>query len=274
MINIKHIPKEVEEMIQAHINMIESTLPDFLEAYYLCGSVSLGAFDYGKSDIDFIIMMKRHANERDIHILKNIHRDLHRKYKTILDGMYLYKEDIEFLVNRDIPSLRFNDGYFKGVETFNRNTVDAFVLKKWGITVKGEEIAQLKYTVDFSILMSNMRDNLNTYWVNWVSACKKFPSTKYLALVVSPKAIEWGVLGVSRIYYSLREKDITSKVGAGEYALQTVPQKWHKIIEESMRLRKDNKKSFYNSIFERRRDALAYMDYIIQESNKLIEMKE
>ncbi|MDZ5016954.1 DUF4111 domain-containing protein, partial [Clostridium perfringens] len=68
---------------------------------------------------------------------------------------------------------------------------------------------------------------------------------------VSLNIIEWGVLGVSRLYYTFKERDITSKIGAGEYALQNLPERWHKIINESMRLRKGNKKSFYNSIFER-----------------------
>ena len=50
--------------------------------------------------------------------------------------------------------------------------------------------------------------------------------------------------------------------------------KWHKIINEAMRLRTDNKKSYYKSVFERRNDALDYIDYIdfiIQESNDLCE---
>lgn len=47
---------------------------------------------------------------------------------------------------------------------------------------------------------------------------------------------------ISRLYYTFRERNLISKVGAGEYGLQVVPQKWHKIIKESMRLQKDNKK--------------------------------
>jgi hypothetical protein len=38
-----------------------------------------------------------------------------------------------------------------------------------------------------------------------------------------------------------------------------------------MRLRKGNKTSYYHSIFKRRKDALDYMDFIIQESNNLFQ---
>lgn len=68
-----------------------------------------------------------------------------------------------------------------------------------------------------------MRDNLNSYWLKWVNSCRRFTSIGYIALLVSLKTIEWGVLGVSRLYYTFNEKNITSKVGAGEYALKTVP---------------------------------------------------
>ena len=266
---MESVPEKVKEVVDEHIRIIESGLPDFLEAYYIYGSVSFGAFDYGKSDIDFIAVMKRKATETDIDILKKIHGDMQRKFhKTILDGMYLQKEDIESLSEGEIPCLRFNDGAFKGFKTFDTNSVDAFELKKYGITVKGQEIGNLKYTVDFDVLISKMKDNLNTYWLKWANACRRFPSIGYIASLTSLKSIEWGVLGVSRLYYTFRKRDIVSKAGAGEYALKTVPQKWHKIIREAMRLRGNNKKSYYHSIFERRKDALGYIDYIIQESNK------
>ncbi len=272
---MKNIPEKVKEIVDEHIKMIESILPNFLEAYYIYGSVSLGAFDYNKSDIDFIVVVKRKAIETDIIILKKIHSDMQKKFRnTILDGMYLLKDDVESLKNKsEISCLRFNDGEFKGFEKFDRNSIDAFQLIKHGITVKGQEIGKLDYTVDFDILISKMRDNLNTYWLNWLNDCRKFPSIRYIGLLVSLKLVEWGVLGVSRQYYTLREGDITSKVEAGKYALQNVPQQWHKIIKESMRLREDNKKPYYNSIFERRIDALGYIDYIIQESNRLFDNK-
>jgi predicted nucleotidyltransferase len=272
---MKNLPNIVKEIIDDHIKTIEAYLPNFLGSYYIYGSVSLGAFDYNKSDIDFIVVIKRKATETDINILKKIHGELHKKFrKTSLDGMYLLKEDVASLKDKsEISCLRFNDGEFKGFEKFDRNSIDAFQLLKHGITVKGQDIERLDYTVDFDILLSKMRDNLNTYWLNWLNGCRRFPSIKYLGLLVSQNLIEWGVLGVSRQYYTFMEADITSKVKAGEYALQKVPQKWHKIIKESMRLRKHNTKSYYNSIFERRNDALDYINFIIKESNGLFDKK-
>lgn len=66
---------------------------------------------------------------------------------------------------------------------------------------------------------------------------------------------------------------MTSKVGAGEYALDTVPKEWHKIVEEAIRWRKGSKKSKYRSVWKRRADALAYMEYVIGECNALAEKR-
>ncbi len=270
---MKNIPEKVKEITGEHIRLIKSYLPGFLESYYIYGSVSMGAFDFGHSDVDFIAVVKGKADGADIDALKKIHRELQGRFqKTILDGIYLFKDDVESLQNNStIPCLRFNDGVFKGCKTFDKNSVDAYELIRYGITVKGQETRELKYTVDFDILIHKMRDNLNTYWRHWCMKCRKFPSVNFFGLFIAKRAVEWGVLGVSRLYYTFRERDIISKVGAGEYALKSVPSRWHKIIEESMRFRKGIKKTYYNSVFERRNDALGYMDYMINECNMLFE---
>jgi predicted nucleotidyltransferase len=254
---MKDIPKRINEVLDTYFELLESKLPNLVEAYYLYGSVSLGAFKDGFSDIDFIAVIKRNATVTDVDTLKEIHKDMQRKFSdTILDGFYVMKEDLESLKRNEISSLRINDGKFQGFSKFDKNSIDAYQLKKYGITVKGQRIEDVNFKVNWDILISNMHDNLNTYWLNWVNDCKRFPSIRYIGLLFSLGMIEWGVLGVSRLFYTFKEKDITSKMGAGEYALRKVNQRWHKIIYESMRLRKGNKKSYYKSILERRKDAI------------------
>lgn len=262
------IPEGVNTILKAYFDLVESKLPNLLEGYYIYGSISLGAFHYGLSDIDFIAVVKRKVTESDIEILKEIHRNIKKKFpKTDLMGLYVMENDLQLEYENEKSCPCFIDGIYKGLKKFEKNSIDAFQLKKYGITVKGQGIENFDFTVEWDILTYNMRDNLNTYWLNWMNDCKKLTSIKYIGLFVSLGMIEWGVLGVSRLYYTFKELDMTSKVGAGEYALQTVPQRWHRIINESMRLRKNNKKSYYKSVFERRKDVLEYIDFIRKENN-------
>lgn len=262
------IPENANVILKKYFELLEAKLPNLLEGYYIYGSIALGAFHYGLSDIDFIAVMKRRLAETEINILKEIHAEIKRKFpRTDLMGLYVLKNDLQLQNENEKSCPCFIDGAYKGLEKFEKNSIDAYQLKKYGITIKGQGIEKYDYVVNWDILIHNMRDNLNTYWLNWRNDCKKFPSIKFIGLFVNLGMIEWGVLGVSRLYYTFSERDMTSKVGAGEFSLKTVPQRWHKIINEAMRLRKDDKKSYYKSIFERRRDALNYIDFIIQESN-------
>lgn len=268
---MNNIPDKVNEVVSAYLNLVEVKLPNLIDGFYIYGSVSLGAFDYGFSDIDFVSVSSRKVSDEDLKILKEIHKQIKKEYpKTDLMGIYVMKQDLQWQHKNEKTCPCFIDGVFKGLEKFEKNSIDAHQLKKYGITIRGQAIETLDYTVDWNILIHNMKENLNTYWLNWVKGCERFPSLKHICSYVRLGSIEWGVLGVTRLYYTFNEKDITSKIGAGEYALKTFPEKWHRIINEAMRLRKNNKNSYYNSVFERRKDALDYMKFVIQECNSLV----
>ncbi|MEL3971216.1 aminoglycoside adenylyltransferase domain-containing protein [Rossellomorea oryzaecorticis] len=267
-----HIPKKINELLGTYFDSLELKAPNLLEGYYLYGSASLGAFKYGVSDIDFIAVINRKLTDIDVNILKEIHKNMQRKYpKASLDGFYITENDLVSLNSGSISGVYFNDGKFNGYKEFCKNSIDAYQLKKYGITIKGQNIEEHFYSIDWNILINNMKNNLNTYWFGWWIGCKKFPSFNYIGLLFSIHMVEWGVLGVSRLYYTFNEKDITSKVGAGEYALKVVPQRWHKIINESLRLRNGNKKSLYKSVFKRRKDALDYIEFMIKNCNNLFQ---
>lgn len=269
------IPKEVDEVLKQYFNLFEDKFPNLLESYHIYGSVSLGAFKYGASDIDFVAILKRKINEDDLNGLKEIHTNIKKVFPKIdLMGFYITQDNFMSNITNEKTCACFIEGEFKGFMEFDRNSIDAYQLQSYGITVKGKEISTYNFTIDWYLLLKNMIDNLNSYWCNRLNSYKKFPSHSYLASLFSLDEIEWGVLGVSRIYYTINEKDIASKIGAGEYALRTLPERWHKIINEAMRLRKDDNNSCYKSFISRRKDAIDYMTFIIQESNKLYSISQ
>lgn len=267
---MRSIPKNINVIVEELIEKIETALPEFLQGFYIYGSISLGAFQNKFSDIDFITLINQHPTDDELQKLKDIHKHMQRKFSgAILDGSYLVKEELEAENQRVISSHYFSEGRFKGKRSFSKDSIDAFQLKKYGITLKGHPAEEVNYSVDFDTLLTDQISNVNSYWQNWLDSCKRFPSINYLGSFVSIRSIEWGVLGVTRLFYTIREKDMTSKVGAGEYALGTVPENGHKIIQEAIRWRKGEKKSLYRSGRKRRADALAYMEYVIGECNAL-----
>ncbi|CAM3427989.1 aminoglycoside adenylyltransferase domain-containing protein [Paenibacillus lupini] len=258
------VPKKAQEVLDQHCIRLEQELPNVVEAYHLFGSVSIGAFQEGLSDLDFVAVTSRPLREREVQVLEQIHRDLEQKIPTIsLDGRYVVREDIERLAYKDCPYYYFNSGKLVGIDRFHKNSIDAYQLKQYGIPILGKDPRTYDYTVDWDLLAQNMKRNIEQYWMNWKRKVERFPAS--LGMLYKGWMIEWGVLGVSRIYYSIREQDMISKTGAGEYALQHVPTRWHRIIQESIQLRSGSKKSLYRSRLQRRKDALAYMDYLMKE---------
>ncbi|MCM3627564.1 DUF4111 domain-containing protein [Paenibacillus glycanilyticus] len=260
------VPEIAQEITDHYLARIQKELPDILTAFYLFGSVSLDAFQEGLSDLDFAAVTSRKLTNQEVRILELIHHDLEISFSKIsMDGRYVWAVDWENLGDMACPYYYFNGGKLVGVEQLYKDSVDAFQIKQYGIPILGRDPRTYSYLVDWSVLTRNMKSNLEHYWLNWKRKAEKFPSKPYFGMFFKGWMIEWGVLGVSRIYYSIREQDLTSKTGAGHYALQHVPKRWHRILRESINLRDGTRKSLYRSAIRRRQDALAYMDYMIKE---------
>ncbi len=84
-------------------------------------------------------------------------------------------------------------------------------------------------------------------------------------LTLFGQKVEWGVLGISRLYYTMHEGDIVSKYEAGKYALDRVPPDFEMILKEALRIRKGESKSYYKSPFRRRNDTIRFMTYMIRQ---------
>jgi hypothetical protein len=267
---MESLPKEIHEILDIYFDQLEVKLPDLLHSFYLFGSASLGAYQDTFSDIDFLAILNRKLTHEEIKTIIHIHRFMQKKFpKSVLDGFYLLKDELISSKCCKKGCLRFNDGKFQGFTKFDTNSINGYQLKKYGVKVKGDSEDKIDFNVNWDILKKNMIENVNTYWRKWVLECSHFPSTRFFGLYLSHVMIEWGVLSISRIYYTLRENDIISKVEAGEYVLDIVPKEYHRIINEATRKRTGNKSSYYKSIFKRRKEALNYVEFMINECNKL-----
>ncbi len=58
---------------------------------------------------------------------------------------------------------------------------------------------------------------------------------------------------------------ITSKTGAGLYALDHVPEEWHKIVREALRIRTGEGKAYYPAPPRRALIAVGFIRYVIKE---------
>lgn len=256
------LPESVKPLLDDYIALMEKELPGLMTGLYLHGSTALDAFDPAQSDVDFITVTSRTCTPDDVARLAVIHQTLAAKYlRPPLQGSYLKKSDLGQFENSIEPQPYYSDGTLHPLGHHDINAVTWWLLKNRGVTLFGTEAQALEFSVDWDKLLSDMMQNLNTYWVRYT----REPSR--MMWLLSDYGVQWAVLGVLRQYYTFREQDITSKIGAGEYALKHLPERWHTIVQEALNIRTQTDTVFYSSRLTRAVEAFRFLRFIIRECN-------
>lgn len=252
---LKHISEKVASTVQL-------VLKSNLIGAYLTGSAVLGDWHYGKSDMDITIVVNNSLSKKDVVYMEEQIKKLESQYPNVkLEIQYVpitilgkSQEEVE-------PILSYHDRKHN-MSYFDFNTVTWYTIKKHGIILCGKPIDELNLKTTEDELSAYVYNNVNTYWTTWAASAAKIFSMKGI-LSFTDWAVEWCVCGISRMYYTLQEKDITSKSGAVEYMLNKSPQEYLRILKEAQAIRLSHGKRLYSSRADRRKDIIKYMNYII-----------
>ncbi len=257
----QRIPKVLHPLLGKYLRQVSKRLPGFLTGFYLVGSLALDSFNERFSDIDFVGVISRRASRDDLESLQVIHRAVEKEYpRWKMEGSYFQEGDLGRVEGVE-PFPSYHDGRLRIRELYKLFSIDWWELKNGGIALLGPPPQELAFTVDWDLLIERMRQNLNSYWAGW--AYKPIR----LAYLLTNWGIQWSVLGVLRQYYSFRENTITSKTGAGLYALEHLPPERRKIVQEAIDLREGGKESGYRSRIGRALEARDFLRFVIRVCN-------
>jgi hypothetical protein len=256
------IPESVRPILETYTSLIDEQRPGLISAFYVVGSIALGGFDERFSDIDFVAVLGHPATPTDIEAIRSIHKIVQDAFpKSKLSGSYLQAGDLGKFEREVRPHPYYQDGNFHETGYFEINSVTWWVLKNHGIAIWGTHPEALPFTVDWDLLITRMYENLNSYWKSWTTRPDAF-----LAML-SDWGIQWTVLGVLRQYYTFQEHSIATKLAAGHYALNRLPQRWHRIVHEAIDIRQGSRCRHYRSRILRLVDAVRFLRFIVQTSN-------
>jgi hypothetical protein len=252
------------------LTAVDAAAPELVEGLYLTGSVALGDFRPHQSDIDFVAVVGSRPDAARRAALGRVHDELQRGgRRPAFEGVYVTWEDLATDPLQVAPAPFFHDGRFSAAGSFELNPVTWHVLARHGVAGRGPVPADVAVAVDPAALASWSRDNLDGYWRRWRARRARLWSPAGLA-ALGAWAPVWGVLGVSRLHYTLATGEITSKSGAGRYALETFPRRWHRLLEECLRIRRGAAgPSWYRSRLSRREEALAFMALVVEDAMAL-----
>ncbi|NMC80930.1 MAG: DUF4111 domain-containing protein [Chloroflexi bacterium] len=260
--------EKLNAILDLYADSLQRQLGDDLIGIYLTGSIALGGYHENKSDMDFTTLVRKPLPGNALPLIKNVHRDVRNRYpQSKLEGHYITMHELGKNPEEIEPVVTYHDGKLeKGYRGINM--VTWFTLKKYGVTVWGLPVKELALDVTENNLLSYVSENVNSYWARWLLDTKKLFSPKGI-YALTDKSIEWGVLGISRMVYTLSEKDVTSKDKVVTYALEHTPRNHHKILNEAHCIRTGNNRREYQSSLKRRKDMIEFMEYMIRTCNRL-----
>jgi Domain of unknown function (DUF4111) len=227
------LPDQVTEVTSRFLTEIDERAPGLVEGLYLHGSLALTGEFFAGSDIDFVAVLRARPSDADLAALAAAHEAVRAaRPRPLFEGIHMIRADLAGPPDA-CPDLPFiHDGVFGRAGRFEINPVTWHELARHAIAVRGPALAGQDVWADDAVLWDFSHANLRTYWARVAELQVALPERAGL-----PEVTEWSVLGISRLHHLLATGSMTSKSGAGRYALTAFGPRWHPIITEALRAR-------------------------------------
>ncbi|WP_454052189.1 aminoglycoside adenylyltransferase domain-containing protein [Clostridium sp. Marseille-Q7071] len=261
------IPDMIVKLLDDYYSSINSAFRDKIFGVYVYNSLALGKFDANKSDIDFITILKRPLSKQELESLSSIHKKLNIEspYGRKMEGMYIQLNDLGKSNSQITPYPYFADGKLTASGYYDINYVTWWTLKHYGVGINSPKAYDLNFEVEWNNVLDTMDYNLNIYWKDKLNKSIVF---------LFDNCIEFSILTLCRILFTLENKKITSKVEGAKFSIEFLPSNWRLIIEEAIRIRENtSKNSLYTSKVKRAKEAKKFIYYIINYCNKNYKLK-
>lgn len=215
---------EVVDAVAAYLRAADRLLPGRVVACAIAGSVALGAYRPGRSDVDLLVVLGGGSVRRaDMRALRRLHRSqLPRLAARVVrrqglastcDASFVHVSELTRPVTAIRPIASHTGERFAVGEAFDVNPVMWRELVGGGVVVRGAPIATWGLDPEPDRLIAWNRANLDGYWrsVRDRAARRAAPMTA--------SAVAWCALGPARLDATIVTSRILSKDQAGVVAL-------------------------------------------------------
>lgn len=228
---------EVHEVVARYVREIDEVAPGLVEGLYLVGSVALGDYHSGHSDVDFVAVLGRELTDDDLTVLETLHGGM--PHPPWYDGIYVHTDQLGI---DDSDVVAVHEG--KVERDRWRTPVTWYELGVHGVVVRGAPIRDLRVPVDVEWLRSWMCGNLKAYWEPYAQRCAEGWANLPDDDPLDAFPVTWMVLGAPRLHYTLATNQVTTKTGSGRYAVQMFPA-WSELVERVIQWRMNLDVSFF-----------------------------
>jgi hypothetical protein len=202
------LPDKVRDVVDRHLEAVDAVRPGLIQALYLTGSIALGDYQPGRSDVDFTAFTSRPVGADDVAALREVHAGLDAD--MCYDGNYVCWQSLPDVPLDGRPGPHIVEGEFRtdGDDELTPSTWAEFA--RYAIAMRGPAAASLGVRVPRSRLAEWNLGNLNGYWRNLAHSIGRIAAERDPAGLVRPDTVAWCILGPPRLHYTLATGDITS----------------------------------------------------------------
>ena len=226
-------PDTVRQVTGLFLDLVDEAAPGLVEGLYLRGSLGFGEWHEGRSDVDFVAVTAERPDARTVRLLREVHARVGDTFpRPPYDGFHVTWDDLArpSYDCPDVPCTLAGDWRDEG--RFDVNPVTWHELAWHGITIRGPRLADVRIWTDPKVLREYTHGNLEAYWANEVEQLKRFPTEG-----ATPENVAWFVLGTARLHHLLATDRLTSKNGAGHYAIEAFGEQWRPLVSEALAFR-------------------------------------
>jgi hypothetical protein len=206
-----------EDLAAAYLKLADEALPGEIGGLYLTGSLPLGDYRPGTSDIDGVVIVASPVT--DASVVQDVHAAL--PDKPYFDVTYLTAEDLAAPPDPTKKVVFVMNGQLSAKVGGPASPVLWSEMARQSIAVR--EVPGLVVHDDHQALVDYTRDNLTSYWEPLLGQLEAGATTRPDDEVLESWVIPWFVLGIPRLHALLSTGDIVSKTAAGEHALTHFP---------------------------------------------------
>lgn len=238
------LPQPVHRAVHRYLRLFDRFVPGRLVGLYVVGSTAYGAFVEGRSDIDLVGVLDRRPDRSELRRMRAVQLlsgaatspPMLLRGRVNLPGTvnatFVLERDLSAPVTSIEPVATHVGHEFLVGRGFDVNPVVWQTLSSCGIAVRGSCPSELGLRPEPERLAQWNRDNLHAYWKAWAERLIASPTPRAR---LSPRwNTAWGVLGAPRLAFTIATGQVTTKEGAGDWALGRYDASWHPIIREGL----------------------------------------
>ncbi len=245
--------KDVNELLQAYEQGIRPILGGDLRGAYLTGSLSYEAFDYGRSDIDIVVIVQRPLSPTRVEAAGRFHVELEKRFTAWARRIECSYTPVEMLTQvrppRE-PRPYWGAGVlYEAAQYGNEWVINNYLLYRHGIVLYGPEFRELCGPVDIEEVQKACVRDLFQEWEPKAGDAVWFRDSHYSS---------YFILNLCRILYTVIRKELVSKQAAAAWVQSRYGEPWRSLIEKAARWH-------YGMELDIREQAIAFLDLVVQE---------